>query len=159
MIINQERSSKGRRKWWELKVYKVLKLGGPGREEEFWMFDVGCWMWRGGGMSDKYVAFYSDNHEHETFETFNQAKKWLEEGYAEGLPEEASRDFIAKITHRAKFVETDNKKNYPCLRRPLELAECSGCEKLDEYCDGTEEWPYDSDWDYVGKIEFEEVGK
>ena len=96
---------------------------------------------------DKYVAFFAANCETETFETFEQAKKWLTDGYEdcidEGFSEETMNgdDYIAEITHRSKFTETDNSKDYW---------------KYEEE-EGKDEWPYDNDFDSVGKISLERV--
>jgi len=96
---------------------------------------------------DKYVAFYAANCENETFETFEEAEKWLMDGYDididEGYSEETMKgyDYIAKITHRSKFIETDNAKNYW---------------KYEEE-EGKEEWPYDNVFDIIGNIALEET--
>jgi len=96
---------------------------------------------------DKYVAFYAANCETQTFETFEEAEKWLKDGYGndidDGYSEETMNgfDYIAKLTHRSKFIETDNSKNY--------------WKYEDE--EGKEEWPYDNDFDFVGYIALEET--
>jgi hypothetical protein len=99
-------------------------------------------------MKEKYVAFEAENHDFETFDTFEDAKKWLDD-YGEGcdITEGAMTgdNFIAKITHRSKYIVTDEKKNYH-----QHTDECP------EDCDG-EEWPYDSDFDSVGNIIYEPV--
>lgn len=98
---------------------------------------------------DKYVAFYAANCESETFETFDEAEKWLTKGYEtdidKGFSEETMNgmDYIAEITHRSKFTETDNSKDYW---------------KYEEE-EGKDEWPHDNDFDYVGEITLEEVKK
>nr|MDA3940469.1 hypothetical protein [Spirochaetia bacterium] len=67
-------------------------------------------------MKDKYMAFFAANCEIDTFETFEAAEKWLTDGYDndsdEGYSEETMNgfDYIAKITHRSKFTETDKKE-------------------------------------------------
>jgi hypothetical protein len=86
--------------------------------------------------SDKFVAYYCAEHEFETFETFDLAKKWLDEKYKhdgpEGFAEESVNggDFIATITHRSKYEIDEFKKDY----------------------ENEEDWPYDSDFDSVGHI-------
>lgn len=63
-----------------------------------------------------YVAHYRANNETETFDTFEKAEKWLkdrwEEDSKDGYSEESCNgdDYIAKITHRSEFVETQNKE-------------------------------------------------
>jgi viroplasmin and RNaseH domain-containing protein len=98
-------------------------------------------------MSDKYIAFYACECEFETFETFEEAKKWLRENDYEGISEEAMEggDFIAKITHRSKYTETDRKEDYH-----------EHTDACPEDCT-EEEWPFDDAWDVVGKVEMVEV--
>jgi len=102
-------------------------------------------------MMDKYIAFYACNCETETFETFEEAEKWLmdacRESADEGYSEETidGFDYIAKITHRSNFIETDNRNNYH-----------EHNENCPEDCD-LEEWPYDNLFDYVGNLEMKEV--
>ena len=94
-----------------------------------------------------YIAFFSENYEFETFETYEQAEKWLRDWYVEGFPQESmdGKDYIAKITHRSKFTETDNKKNYKYVYEddiPID----------DE---NSEAWPHSSEFDVVGNLTFE----
>lgn len=96
---------------------------------------------------DKYIAFYAANCESETFETFEEAEKWLTDGYEtdidEGFSEETINgfDYIAKITHRSEFIESANSKDYW---------------KYEEE-EGKDEWPYDNDFDVIGNITLERV--
>jgi len=92
----------------------------------------------------KYVAFYAEQCEYKAFETFVEAEKWLIKmslNDSEGYPMETiyGGDYIAKITYRSKYIETDNKDNYP------EYDELSS----------EEQWVYD--WDSIGHIVMEEV--
>jgi len=94
-----------------------------------------------------YVAFFSESCEFETFETFEEAEKWLRDCYEDGFPQETmdGEDFIAKITHRSCFTETDNKDNYKYAYEddiPID----------DEI---SEAWPHSSEFDIVGKLTFE----
>lgn len=63
-----------------------------------------------------YVAHYDANNDTEEFETFKEAKNYLEEQYSvdscEGFSEESCEggDYIAKITHKSIFIETQNKE-------------------------------------------------
>ena len=90
-----------------------------------------------------FVAYDAANCEYEWFATFPQAVAWLKEANDEGISDETMEglSFIARITHRTGFVETDNRKNYRehTDGRPVDCDE--------------EEWPYD-EWDYVGKVVF-----
>ena len=96
-------------------------------------------------MRDKYVAFYSEDYEYETFKTFEEAEKWLKEyDNEDGIAEESieGRNFIAKITHRSVYRVTDKREDYH-----LHTEDCP------DDC-GEEEWPYDYDYDTVGVIEY-----
>ena len=98
---------------------------------------------------DEYVAYDAASGEYETFDTFEEAQKWLAEGdYADGAISSEAMDgnnFIAVITHRSKYIITDEKKNYH-----VHTDTCP------ENCD-EETWPYDSDYENVGKIVYEPV--
>jgi len=98
-----------------------------------------------------YVAFFAANCESETFETYEEAEKWLTDGYVndidDGYSEETINgfDYIAKITHRSKFTESDKKENYH-----------EHTDECPEDCD-KEEWPYDNLFDSIGNLTMEEV--
>jgi hypothetical protein len=105
-------------------------------------------------MKKNFVAYCADNAEFEFFETFEEAKKWLTDVWDDSSSDEGigaetinGNDFIAKITHRSKFVETDNKKDYCQI-------DCCDCTK--EKCDG-EEWPYSSEFESVCNVMLEKV--
>ncbi len=104
---------------------------------------------------DKYVAHYSANNESQTFNTFEKAEKWLKDQWDEdagdGYSEESCSggDYIAKITHRSEFVETQNKEK-------------DGYKWNEEahgyFIDGNpdeEEWT--SEFDALGEIRLKEV--
>ena len=97
--------------------------------------------------AENWLAFDSDAYEDDTFETLEEAKAWLTENNEEGIGEGAmsGRSFIAKITHRTKFTETDQKENYH-----------EHTDACPEDC-GEETWPYDPDFENVGKLDFVEV--
>ena len=108
----------------------------------------------------KYIVAYDASAcEYERFDTFDEAKKWLidNQDFSEGIPEEiiSGECFIAKITHVTKINKTDWKENYRCKKEPAVLAHCSDC--IDDDCTGTEEWPHDSDYDYVGDVVLEQI--
>ena len=96
---------------------------------------------------DKYVAYFAADNITETFETLEEAKKWLTDGYKdeadEGFSEETmvGMDYIAEITHRSNFTEIDNSKDYW---------------KYEEE-EGKDEWPHDNNFDSVGNITLERV--
>ena len=97
---------------------------------------------------DKYVAYCAVDGEYETFKTFEAARKWLidDADHSEGIPEESMDgfDYIAKITHRTKFVETESAKDYWKYEG-------------EEGWEDKEEWPYDNEFDFVGKLIMEET--
>ncbi len=97
----------------------------------------------------KYIAFYACNCETETFKTHEEAEKWLTECWElavdDGYSEETmyGADYIATITHRSKFIETDKKENYH-----------EHDDNCSEECN-LEEWPHNDDFDSVGNIVLE----
>ena len=95
----------------------------------------------------KYIAFDAAQWDFQTFDTFKEAVAWLDEVIEEEISKEAmqGKNFIAKITHRSKYVITDEKKNYH--------EHTDACPKD---CD-EEDWPYDSDFDNVGNVVYEPV--
>jgi len=100
---------------------------------------------------DLYVACYSADYQVETFKTFEEAKKWLEEFYDEEISEEteSGQDYIAKITHRSKFTITQDKEKDGYKWNE----EASGY-----FIDGNpdnEEWV--SEFDKLGQVEFVQV--
>ena len=103
-------------------------------------------------MQKKYIAYSSEFCEYEEFDTFEEAEVWLKETW-EDLKEAGYHssidggDYIAKVTHRTEFIETDNRKNY-CQ------VECHDCGKPE--CEG-EQWPYSSEFERVGRIELKEI--
>ncbi len=103
----------------------------------------------------KYVAFDPMNREWDFFDSIADAQKWLIDDcdWSEGMPDELADGeyFIAEIILRSSFVETDRRENYPCLKNPDQHAVCSGCDTTEEECERTEEWPYDNDFEYVGR--------
>src|SRR3990167_4206523 len=80
------------------------------------MSEIICSPKRSLNMGDKYIAHYEADNESETFQTFEEAEKWLkdqwDEDASEGYSEESceGKDYIAKITHISKFFETQNKE-------------------------------------------------
>ena len=67
-------------------------------------------------MQKKYIAYSSEYCEYEEFDTHEEAEAWLKETWDEirsnGESYDLSMgggDYIAKITHRSTFAETDNK--------------------------------------------------
>jgi hypothetical protein len=93
---------------------------------------------------DTWVAFDADSWEYETFDSMEKAKAWIIGGNSDeeiGEGAENGSCFIAKITHRSKFTETDRKENYH-----------EHTDDCPEDCD-EEEWLYDCGADYVGRIE------
>jgi hypothetical protein len=93
---------------------------------------------------DKFVAYDHDAYDYETFESLEKAINWIVEyNSQDGISEGAilGRCYVAKITHRSKFIELDRKADYH-----------EHTDDCPEDCD-EEEWPYDNDADSVGRIE------
>jgi hypothetical protein len=101
-------------------------------------------------MKDKFVAHYAANNETESFLTFEDAEKWLQNQYdedsSEGFSQEScgGDDYIAKISHRSCFIETDKKSDYPWD----ESAQANINSDGEEWC---------SEHDFIGKIVLQEV--
>jgi len=85
----------------------------------------------------RYLAYDADGGEHEMFDTIEEAKQWLTEGIEEGVGTEfeSGNCFIAKVVLRSSFKITEKKEDYP---------------------EG--EWPYNSDFDHIGKAQWFHVG-
>lgn len=96
---------------------------------------------------NRFVAYDSDNGEYELFETREKAIDWLNECQDDGLGQDAcdGLNFIAEIKWRSVYHETDNKNNYH-----------KHTDDCPEDCD-EEEYPFDSSFDSVGDIEYEDV--
>jgi hypothetical protein len=95
------------------------------------------------------VAYDANETEYAQFETKEEAEKWLtrwDDG-DEGITMEAVEgdNIIAEIKWRSQVTVTDTKANYH-----VHTDECGeDCEE--------EEWPYCSDFNWVGKHEYVEV--
>jgi hypothetical protein len=107
-------------------------------------------------MKDKYLAYNCEVGETETFETFEDAEKWLRDDYSEYAGTEGyspdvcnGGDYIAKIVARSEYVVTDKIENY-CKYEECPSENC--CENPDN-CK-IEPWPYSSSFDSIGVIEF-----
>lgn len=100
---------------------------------------------------EKYVAHFRAENEYEEFDTFEEAEKWLFEAqhYDDGFSLESMQggDYIAKITHRSKYTETDCKENY---HEHTDMC-TPDCER--------EEWPYSNEYDVVGEMTMEAVNE
>ena len=103
----------------------------------------------------KWIAHYGANNETEEFETFKEAKKWLEEawqedGSDEGYAEESvnGQDYIAQITHVSKYVEKGNKEKEGYVWNEEE------CVSINP--DG-DMWPVSESFDNYGEIILEKI--
>lgn len=90
----------------------------------------------------KYVAYDAVNGDEEFFESFDEAKAWLVDSCDEGIGEETEQgySFIARITHHTAMEIIDRKENYH-----------QHTDDCPDDCN-EEEWPYDSDYDYAGRV-------
>ena len=95
----------------------------------------------------KYIAYDSDNSDFEWFETIEEAQKWIKDGNTEEISPDINSYFIAEIIQRAVFKETYRKENYKYLNE----------EDIPEDDTESEAWPFDNEFERVGKIEFETV--
>ena len=102
-----------------------------------------------------FVAYYAADNQTEEFDTFQEAKDWLEECWDrdsgdEGFAEESinGQDYIAKVTHVGKFIEKGNKK-----KDGFVFDEDAGS-SFD--ADG-EEWAVGEQFDFWGEMVLEEI--
>jgi hypothetical protein len=95
----------------------------------------------------RFAAYDAADVELEYFDTKEAAEEWLTENDCDGIsPEAESGDnWIAEIKWRSVFTISDRKEDFH-----------EHTDDCPEDCD-EEEWPYSSDFDYVGKTTFEEV--
>jgi hypothetical protein len=104
-----------------------------------------------------YIAHYAAENITEEFETFEMARKWLEEVWAddcgvEGFAVEsiAGQDYIAKVTHFSKFVEIENKQKDGYVWDEEECASVNPAGKI---------WPVSEEFDFYGDMILDPVGK
>lgn len=102
-------------------------------------------------MSDKkkprFVTYEAENCDYNFFDTIEEAFKYLNDAdYSEGFSTEVmeGENFIAEITHRSKFTETENRESYH-VHTDMCPVDCE-----------LEEWPY-PDFDYIGEVSYEPV--
>lgn len=95
----------------------------------------------------RYVAYDAANGEYEEFKTLKEAEDWLKENDGEGISQEAcdGQNYIAEIQYRSVVTTIDKKEDYH-----VHTDECP------ENCD-EEEWPYNSDWDFIGDHSYEKI--
>ena len=111
-------------------------------------------------MEDRYITFDPVNYETYFHDSLEEAKACIQDRdwrAGDGFPEELVNGgyVIAKVTHVSEVKIVDKKENYMCLKNDEIPAHCSDCDDS-EGCDG-EEWPYDSDFDYIGDVYLKEV--
>jgi hypothetical protein len=96
----------------------------------------------------RFVTYEAENSDYEFHDTLGEALKYLNDAdYSEGFSTEAmeGENFIAEITHRSKFTETENREAYHVHTEECEKNNCQ-----------LEEWPY-GNWDFVGDLTYEPV--
>ena len=107
---------------------------------------------------EKYVAFYSKEHEYEQFQTIEEAEAWLKkeqevDASDEGVADDTINgfDFIAKIIKRSKFVKIENRDEDGYIYN--EDDDCY-------YLDGDPEndmWSYPNHVKFAGEIVMEDI--
>jgi hypothetical protein len=95
----------------------------------------------------KFAAYDAADCDIEFFDTKEDAEKWLTQNDYDGVSEESveGKNWIAEIKWRSVFYETDRKSDYH-----------EHTDDCPENCN-EQEWPYDSNFDSVGFIKYEEV--
>lgn len=89
---------------------------------------------------DKYVAYFAEDNQVETFGTYEEAENWLKDtalndgGYSEETLN--GQDYIAKITHRSHYKIMETRKE---------------CEAKGE------DWIYGAKYDAIGVLEMKAV--
>ena len=104
-------------------------------------------------MNKNYIAHHAVLNETEFFETEEEAifrlAEWHDEERAEeGYSHEScdGKDYIAKITHRSKYIETDNIKKYKWDEEEQEYID-----------DGGNIWNYLDEFDSIGEVIIEKI--
>lgn len=99
-------------------------------------------------MKDKYLAIDACNGEYETFDSLEDARKWLEECFYDEADQaydlDADQCKIYILHERVELIETDRKSNYKYEYE----------EDVPEGGDSDDVWPYDAMFDVVCKHEF-----
>jgi hypothetical protein len=114
-----------------------------------------------------WIAYHASGGDWETFATFSEAARWLRKmqeieafncgGYGEETLE--GKDWIARVTHRSTFKETDSKKNYPCPHGVASFCVGGDADACIKDCPDNEPWPYASGIDVVGDVVLDRVDK
>lgn len=97
----------------------------------------------------KYLAYDAGENEYESFETIEQARAWLKEGFlqdGEGYHPDTESCKIYELKETVTLTVVDEKKNYKY-------------QSEEDAPEGEEDdvWPYDNAFDTVSKHEFKPV--
>lgn len=95
----------------------------------------------------KYLAYDAINSEYEEFDTIEEAREWLEEGFldsSEGYHPDVDDCKIYKLFETVTHEIVDSKSNY----------EYENEEDIPEENESAEAWPYDNSFDEIWKHKF-----
>ena len=95
----------------------------------------------------RFLAYDSPNHEFESFDTIDEARKWLEEAFFdrdEGYHPDAESCEIFELKETVKCHIVDSKSNYKYENE----------EDVPEDDTESEVWPYSNQFDEIWKHEF-----
>jgi len=98
----------------------------------------------------KYLAYDAPNNEYESFETIEEAQKWIEESILDpndGYASEVKDCKIYELRQIVEFDKIDSKENY----------EYEYEDDIPEGDETSEAWPYDPDFDEVWQHRFIDV--
>ena len=101
---------------------------------------------------DKYVLYDPENG-YSAFDNIEEIKKHVaSQDYSEGYPDE--QFLIYELKERSVFKQTDNIDNYQCIKFKKNCICKDECEYEDEKCEDVEEWPYRSEFERVGELDW-----
>lgn len=113
-------------------------------------------------MKNGWIAHHDETGEEEYFDTFDDAKKWLDEMYEDyGFSNSTlnGSDYIENTKEnkifKSKVEKTDFRKDYECARGIHEFCSAN-CEDETDECDCPEYWPHLDDFEWVGEVSFED---
>lgn len=104
---------------------------------------------------EPYLTYDPVNGEYEYFETIEEAREYLQEGFLdddEGYHPDAEDFKIYKLYEKVVITELDNKENY---KYPSEEAAIEANDE--EALDKEDYWNHPDHWDAISKHEFKKV--
>lgn len=98
----------------------------------------------------RYVAYDAANGDYAEFKTVEEAKDWLTDDDGDGISEEAcnGQNWIAEKQYYSVVTKIEDKSDY-----------CTCSDEYNDFCTNCnkELWPYSSDFDWIGKHDYERI--